>query len=104
MTPVNLSMKQTDSQTRQQTCDYQAGRSGSLDSADANHHTQTGQTARLCCCRTGNYHQHPPKIMMEKNGKKNVCVRYNWVTFLYTRNQHNIVNQVYFNKTNFFKK
>ena len=34
---------------------------------------------------------------MEKNMKKNVYV-YNWVAVLYSRNQHNIVNQVFFNK------
>ena len=28
----------------------------------------------------------------------------NWITLLYSRNQHNIVNQLYFNKINFFKK
>ena len=28
---------------------------------------------------------------------------YNWFTLLYSRNQHNIVNQLYSNK-NFFKK
>ena len=34
---------------------------------------------------------------MEKNMKENVCM-YNWITLLYSRNQHNIVNQSYFNK------
>ena len=29
---------------------------------------------------------------------------YDWVPLLYSRNWHNIVNQVYFNKKNFFKK
>ena len=33
--------------------------------------------------------------MMEKNMKKNV---YNWITLLYYRNYHNIVNILYFNK------
>ena len=28
---------------------------------------------------------------------------YNWITLLYSRNQHNIVNQLYFNKINFKK-
>ena len=29
---------------------------------------------------------------------------YNWVTLLYSRNEHNIVNQLYFNKKNFLKE
>ena len=37
---------------------------------------------------------------MEKNMKKNICINvYNWVILLYRRNEHNIVNQLYFNKT-----
>ena len=44
---------------------------------------------------------------MEKNMKKNVCVCvcvyvYNWITLLYSKNEHNIVNQLYINK--FLKK
>ena len=34
---------------------------------------------------------------MEKNMKKNMYV-YNRVTLLYSRNEYNIVNQLYFNK------
>ena len=34
--------------------------------------------------------------MMEKNMKKNIYA-YNWATLLYSRNQHNILNQLYFN-------
>ena len=29
---------------------------------------------------------------------------YNWITLLYSRNDHNIVNQLYFNKTLKMKK
>ena len=35
-------------------------------------------------------------------GKKNGCVSvYNWITLLYSRNHHNIVNQLYLNKLKF---
>ena len=37
---------------------------------------------------------------MGKESEKNGCVCiYNWITLLYSRNYHNIVNQLYFNKT-----
>ena len=37
--------------------------------------------------------------LREKNLKKNGCVyMYNWITLLFSRNYHNIVNQLYFNK------
>ena len=39
---------------------------------------------------------------MEKNTKKECTHVYKWVTLLYSRDWHNIVNQLYFN--NFFKK
>ena len=43
--------------------------------------------------------------LKEKNLKKNGCVYvYNWITLLYSRNYHNIVNQLYFNKTLRIKK
>ena len=38
---------------------------------------------------------------MEKNMKKKVYVFMdNWITWLYSRNEHNTVNQLYFNKIN----
>ena len=38
--------------------------------------------------------------MWEKNLKKNGYVyMYNYITLLYSRNYHNIVNQLYFNRT-----
>ena len=40
--------------------------------------------------------------MMEYK-KRNVYM-YDWVTLLYSRNWHNIINQLYFNKKYFFKK
>ena len=40
---------------------------------------------------------------MEKNIKKECLYVYNWVTLLYSRDWHNIVNQLYFNKK-FFKE
>ena len=44
-----------------------------------------------------------PESTWEKNLKKNGCVyTYNWITLLYSKNDHNLVSQVYFNKT--FKK
>ena len=54
---------------------------------------------------TGNYIQYP---MINHNGKEYlkkecVCVyiyMYNWITLLYGRNKHNIVNQLYFNFKN----
>ena len=33
---------------------------------------------------------------MEKNEKRYICL-YNWITFLYTGNEHNIVSQLYVN-------
>ena len=44
---------------------------------------------------------------MEKKKKVCVCVCvcvYNWITFLYRRNEHNTVNQLHFNKINKFTK
>ena len=41
---------------------------------------------------------------MEKNIKKECIYVYNWITLLDSRNEHNIVNQLDFNKINFFKK
>ena len=42
--------------------------------------------------------------MWEKNLRENGYVyMYDWVTLLYSRNDHNLVNQLYFHKT-FFKK
>lgn len=38
---------------------------------------------------------------MEKNIKKKYIYVYSWVTLLYSGNEHNIVNQVYFNKNKF---
>ena len=35
---------------------------------------------------------------MEKNIKKECIYVFNWVTLLYSRNKHNTVNQLYFNK------
>ena len=34
---------------------------------------------------------------MEENMKKNIYL-FNWVTLLYSRNEHNIVRQLYVNK------
>ena len=49
---------------------------------------------------TGNYIQYPG---INHNGKECIYM-YNWITLLYSRNLHNIVNQLYFNKINFLKK
>ena len=46
---------------------------------------------------TGNYIQYPGINHNEKNMQKCVCV-YKWITLLYSRNLHNIVNQLYCNK------
>ena len=40
---------------------------------------------------------------MEKGYEKVYRCMYNWITLLYSRNQHNIVNQLYFNKINLKK-
>ena len=45
----------------------------------------------------GNYVQSPGMIVMEDNTRKGMCVCvcvcvYDWVTFLYSRKWHNIVN------------
>ena len=50
---------------------------------------------------TGSYSQYP---VINHDGKEyeTECIHmYNWITLLYCRNQHNIVNQLYFNKINF---
>ena len=49
-------------------------------------------------------HRSKPKYFvityMEKNLKKNGCVyMHTWITLLYSRHYHNIINQLYFNKT-----
>ena len=42
--------------------------------------------------------------MWENNLKENGCVfMYNWITSLYSRNNHNIVNQLYFINIKIFK-
>lgn len=41
---------------------------------------------------------------MEKDILKNCIYVYNWVTWLYSRNQKNIINHLYFNKTKQIKK
>ena len=49
---------------------------------------------RSCCTAQG-------QNMMENNIKRRYIYRlyiYDWITFLYSRNWHNIVNQLYFNK------
>ena len=48
---------------------------------------------------TGNYIQFPgiSHNGKKRNIKKNLYI-YNWVTLLYSRNWHNIANQLYFNK------
>ena len=41
----------------------------------------------------------------DKNRKENACVHmYNWITSLYSRNDHNTINQLYFNETIKLKK
>ena len=45
---------------------------------------------------TGNSIQYPVINHMEKNKKR--IYMYNSITLLYTRNSHNIVNQLYLNK------
>ena len=50
---------------------------------------------------TRSYSQYP---VINHDGKEyeTECIyMYNWITLLYCRNQHNIVNQLYFNKINF---
>jgi len=53
------------------------------------------------------------QIIMEQNMKKCVCVYmcvcvcvyvYNWIILLYSRNEYNIINQLYINKIIFCKK
>ena len=49
---------------------------------------------------TGNAAQYP---IINHNGKeygKECMHMYNWITLLYSRNEHNILNQLYFNKIN----
>ena len=53
-----------------------------------------------CCIAQGNRLNILWKPIWEKNLKKNGCVNaYNWITPLYSRNYHNIVNFLYFNKS-----
>ena len=35
--------------------------------------------------------------MMEDNIRMGMYIYYNWITMLYSRNEHNTVNQIYFN-------
>ena len=42
--------------------------------------------------------QYPMTNHMAQNIKKEGIDVYNWVTILYSRDWHNIVNQLYFNK------
>ena len=47
---------------------------------------------------TGNYIQYPGINHSGKEYKKEYIYVYNGVTLLYSRNYHNIVSQLYFNK------
>ena len=67
------------------------GMEWSLWSTDANWYIQTGQATESCCKSQGNI-QYP---VINHHGKEYICV---WITLLYSRNQHNIVNQLYCNK------
>ena len=52
----------------------------------------------------GNYTQYPV-ISYNGEGCEKECVYvYNWITLVCSRNQHGILNQLYFNKIKFFKK
>ena len=49
---------------------------------------------------TGNSTQYPVIIYVGKDSEKEwIYVSYNWITLLYRRNYHNLVNQLYVNKT-----
>ena len=49
---------------------------------------------------TENSTQYSVIIYVGKESKENECVHmYNGITLLYSRNYHNLVNQLYFNKT-----
>ena len=51
-------------------------------------------------CNTENSPQYSMIIYGKKNLKENGCVcMYNWIALLYSRNYHNIVDWLYFNKT-----
>ena len=47
---------------------------------------------------TGNSFQYPVINHNGKEYKKQCLYMYNWITLLYSRREHNIVNQLYFNK------
>ena len=51
---------------------------------------------RSYCIAQGTISNLLEYTMMEDNIKKSYI--YDWVTLLYSRNRHNIVNQLYFNK------
>ena len=57
---------------------------------------------KVLLCNTGNYIQYP---VINHNGKEYEKNVYTCITesLLYSRNQHNVVNQLYFNKINFKK-
>ena len=49
---------------------------------------------------TGNSTQYSVMVYVGEESEKEWCVYiYNWITLLYSRNYHNMVNQLYFNKT-----
>ena len=49
----------------------------------------------------GNYIQYPVITHDGKKYKKECLFVYNWITLLYSRDWHGIVNQLYFNKKKF---
>ena len=50
---------------------------------------------------TGNYIQYPAINHNGKEYEKECVYMYNGITVLYSRNEHNIVNQLYFHKIDY---
>ena len=105
MIQMNLFIKQKQThrlwpKTCYQRKHVEGGMDWGLGMAYALYCTWTEWSTRNCCMAQGTL----PNIMWwsiwEKILKKNGCVYlYNWITLLYSRNCHNIVNQLYFSKT-----
>ena len=101
---INISMKQkTDSQIGRTDLWLPRGRRGEQ-GKDREFGISRGKllytgwkTTRSYCIAQGTIFNILWQKIMEKNMKKNINM-YNWVTLLYIKNQHNIVNQLYLNK------
>ena len=96
---MNLSTKQKQTRRhREKTCGCHGGGGSGVDwefgvSRCKLLHLEWVKTLRSYCTAQGTISSLLRQTMMEKNIKKNVYMC-NWITLLYSRNWHNIVNQL----------